>query len=89
MAAIAEYEVSPRGAYCGTLGRFTARGPLDLAVAIRTATAWPRPDGKWLYEWGAGGAIVADSDPDAEYDECLMKAAPMLAAIRAAERDVT
>lgn len=63
-----------RGVYCGAIGVIT-RGMVDLSVAIRTAvlhggTAW----------YGAGGGIVADSDPDAEWDEAMAKAAPFFTA---------
>ena len=34
--------------------------------------------------FGSGGGVVADSDPDAEFDECLVKAMPLLQAVSAA-----
>jgi para-aminobenzoate synthetase component I len=77
--AIAELEVSARGFYTGALG-LIGRGWMDLNVAIRTAHATRAADG-FLYEFGAGGAIVADSDPESEYEECLMKARPIAEAI--------
>lgn len=85
MEAIAHFEASPRGIYTGAVGRFGAKGDLDLNVAIRTLTARPLSGGEYEYEFGAGGAVVADSDPEAEYEECLLKAEPLLAAILTAE----
>lgn len=63
-----------RGVYCGAIGVVT-RGLVDLSVAIRTAIV----DGG-IASYGTGGGIVADSDPDAEYDEALAKAAAFLTA---------
>ena len=69
-AVLAELEQSPRGAYTGAIGVFAPSGAMDLNVAIRTAVIGR--DGHGCY--GVGGGIVADSDPDAEYDEALLKA---------------
>ncbi|MEY3020785.1 MAG: hypothetical protein RLZZ272_1769 [Actinomycetota bacterium] len=73
MRLIDRLEPVPRGWYCGALG-FLAPGAARLSVAIRTATL--HPDG--TVEYGAGGGIVADSDPDAEVAESLDKAAAFL-----------
>jgi para-aminobenzoate synthetase component 1 len=67
-----------RGVYCGAIGAITPRGA-DLSVAIRTAVA----HGGWA-SYGAGGGIVADSDPDAERQEAVDKAKPFLDAIACA-----
>lgn len=75
--AIQEYEQSPRNVYTGTCGWVWPNGNVDLNVAIRTATA-VKETGEWKYELGAGGAIVADSDPAAEYLECLRKVFPLV-----------
>ena len=54
---------------------------MDMAIAIRTIVI----DGKTASVQAAAG-IVADSDPDLEYEETVNKTRAMLAAIRAAER---
>ncbi|MGD0702053.1 MAG: aminodeoxychorismate synthase component I [Trebonia sp.] len=75
---IDELERAPREAYTGAVGYRSPVAGLELNVAIRT---FEFAAGRcWL---GAGGGIVADSDPEAEYAECLIKAAPLLAAIGA------
>ena len=57
-----------RGVYCGAIG-VIAPGLVDLSVAIRTAVLH---DG-WAW-YGTGGGIVADSDPDEEWEEAMTKA---------------
>jgi len=75
---IDELERAPREAYTGAIGYRSPVAGLELNVAIRT---FEFAAGRcWL---GAGGGIVADSDPASEYAECLIKAAPLLAAIGA------
>lgn len=69
MQIIRGLETSPRGVYCGAIGMFAPDGSARFNVAIRTLTV---ADGAG--ELGVGGAIVSDSDPDQEYDECLLKA---------------
>jgi para-aminobenzoate synthetase len=66
-------EGRPRGVYSGALGFFAVNGTADLSVVIRTLVA--SPEGLTI---GAGGAIVAASDPDAELEEMLLKARPLL-----------
>lgn len=72
MEIIAELEPDSRGVYCGSIGYIGRDGDMDCNIAIRTLT-W-REGKAWFH---AGGGIVADSDADAEYQECLDKAAPM------------
>jgi para-aminobenzoate synthetase len=62
-----------RGVYSGALGFLAVNGSADLNVVIRTLTA--SPHGLAI---GAGGAIVAASDPQAELEEMLLKARPLL-----------
>jgi para-aminobenzoate synthetase len=70
-------ETEARGVYSGALGYLGCSGGADLAVVIRTAVL---ADG--LLHLGAGGAIVLDSDPAAEYDEMLLKTAAQMRALR-------
>ncbi|MFN3340899.1 MAG: aminodeoxychorismate synthase component I [Dietzia sp.] len=67
---IAGWEPTSRGLHCGTYG-FAQGRDLELAVAIRTLEV--THDGR--VELGVGGGITIDSDPDAEWDECVHKAA--------------
>jgi para-aminobenzoate synthetase/4-amino-4-deoxychorismate lyase len=67
---IRELEAEPRGVYTGAIGAIAPGGDMSFNVAIRTAVICA--DGEGCY--GVGGGIVADSDPDAEYDEALLKA---------------
>lgn len=67
---IAELEAEGRGVYTGAVGAVNPDGDLAFNVAIRTVVL--AADGAGRY--GVGGGIVADSDPDAEYEEALLKA---------------
>jgi para-aminobenzoate synthetase / 4-amino-4-deoxychorismate lyase len=75
---IDELELTPRESYTGAIGFRSPVAGLELNVAIRTFEF--AAGRSWL---GAGGGIVADSDPAAEYAECLIKATPLLTAIGA------
>jgi para-aminobenzoate synthetase component 1 len=75
---IDELEPTVRGVYTGAIGYFSAHGRVDLNVAIRTITL---ADG--MAHVHVGGAIVADSDPEAEYRETLHKARGMARALGA------
>jgi para-aminobenzoate synthetase component 1 len=76
MEIIAELEATPRGPYTGAFGFFAANGDVELALAIRTAVV---RDG--TVRWGAGGGIVAESDPDRELAECWLKTAALRRAL--------
>ena len=76
MALIDAVEVARRGPYCGTIAWFGFDGAMDSSIVIRTLTITPE-----LVIAQAGGGIVADSDPAAEYEEMLVKIRPLLRAI--------
>jgi para-aminobenzoate synthetase component I len=78
MTIIEQLEPVRRGWYCGAIG-FLSPGAASLSVAIRTATL--TADG--TVRFGAGGGIVADSDPAAEHAESLDKAAAFLRSVAA------
>ena len=81
MEIINELEPTAREAYTGAIGHVSASAGLELNVAIRT---FEFAGGRvWL---GVGGGIVADSTPDGEYAECLVKARPLIEAIGGAAR---
>jgi para-aminobenzoate synthetase component 1 len=76
MEIIDELEPTRRAFYTGALGYLGFDGSMSLSIAIRTILA-DGPD----YFFQAGGGIVADSDPLAEYDETLAKASAMARAL--------
>jgi para-aminobenzoate synthetase component 1 len=69
MEIIAELEPTRRGPYCGSIGYIGFNGDMDSSIVIRTYAI--KND---YITFQAGGAVVADSDPRAEYDESLIKA---------------
>ncbi len=77
MEIIEELEPERRGIYAGAVGYFGANGSMDTAIALRTAVI---ANGTMYVQ--AGGGIVADSDPEAEFQESCNKARAL---IRAAE----
>jgi para-aminobenzoate synthetase component I len=78
MEIIAELEPSQRGIYCGSIGYWSITGALDTSIAIRTAVAI-----RERVCFSAGGGIVADSDPEQEYQETLDKARGLIDALAA------
>ena len=80
MQIISELEGYRRGPYAGAVGYALPGGSFDTCIAIRTLVL---RDGVAYLQ--AGGGIVADSDPDAEHQECLNKLAALEAAIELAE----
>jgi anthranilate synthase component I len=81
MQIISELEPEKRGLYAGAIGYFGYNGNLDTCIVIRTIVMRGK---RVLINAGAG--IVADSDPDTEYQETLNKARAMLKAVDLAEQ---
>ena len=79
MEIIAELEPARRGVYCGSVGYLSFTGALDTSIVIRTYLA---RDGRVYFS--AGGGIVADSEPEAEYAETLDKARALIEALKTA-----
>ena len=77
MEIIHELEPSPRGPYAGAVGYFGFNGNMDFCITIRTMALH---NDRLSFQVGAG--IVADSDPEKEYEETLNKAGAMFQAIR-------
>ncbi|MEQ8572889.1 MAG: anthranilate synthase component I family protein, partial [Fulvivirga sp.] len=71
MELIEKYEVSKRGIYSGSVGYFSPNGDFDFNVVIRSLIY--NSSTKNL-SFQVGGAITYDSDANAEYEECLLKA---------------
>jgi para-aminobenzoate synthetase component 1 len=76
MEIIDEVEASRRGPYCGAIAWIGFDGAMDSSVVIRTLVLTPNTA---LAQ--AGGGIVADSDPAAEWEEMMTKVRPLLAAL--------
>ena len=72
-----ELEGNKRGIYGGAIGYIAFHGDMDTCIAIRIAY---RKGGKVFVRSGAG--IVADSDPEKEYEECVNKASAVASALR-------
>jgi anthranilate synthase component 1 len=79
MQLIDELEPTGRELYGGTVGYFGQHGDMDQAITIRTLVF--RKD---TYSYQAGGGIVADSQPKAEYDELMAKSAVLRRALELA-----
>ncbi len=79
MEIISELEAGPRGPYAGAVGSFGPGNQMDTCIAIRMIQF----EGE-RFTLQAGAGIVADSDPEMEYEEITHKAAQGLAALRAA-----
>ncbi|TMW66040.1 hypothetical protein Poli38472_003805 [Pythium oligandrum] len=78
MQLIRQLERHPRGVYSGALGFLSVDGSCDLNIIIRTAVITESS-----VTLGSGGAIVALSDQDEEYDEMLLKTRALVAAVGA------
>ena len=82
MEIVEELEPVRRGPYCGAIGYLSLDGHVQLSVAIRTMIV---KDG--VVHLPIGGGVVADSDPAGEYEETLVKARAMLAALGVPEQE--
>ena len=80
MQLIAEHEPNKRGPYSGAIGYFSYTGNMDTAISLRTMIL---KDGIAYLQ--AGGGIVADSNPEKEFEETLHKMAPLMRAIEHTE----
>jgi len=81
MQIIDELEKEKRGVYAGAVGYFAANGAMDTCIVLRTAVL---KDGVMYVQ--AGGGVVADSDPEAEFQETVNKAKALMAAADEAVR---
>ncbi|MCG8363110.1 MAG: anthranilate synthase component I [Pseudanabaenales cyanobacterium] len=82
MQIIHELEPCRRGPYSGVYGYYDFEGQLNTAITIRTMVVRNQTNGKHLVSVQAGAGLVADSNPEREYQETLNKARGMLEAIR-------
>ncbi len=81
MEIIGQTEPTARGVYTGSIGYIGIDGNVCLNIAIRTVIV---KDNKAYVQ--TGGGIVADSDPQAEWDETIVKARALLAGINSVQR---
>ncbi|MFJ4879775.1 aminodeoxychorismate synthase component I [Streptomyces sp. NPDC088745] len=77
MQIIDRLEGGPRGVYSGAIGYFSLTGAADFSIVIRTVLL-----GGGTLRYGVGGAVIALSDAEAEYEETLVKSAPLRALLR-------
>lgn len=80
MEVIDELEAARRGPYCGAVAWIGWDGAMDSSITIRTLVITPE-----RVVAQAGGGIVADSEPAAEYEELLVKVRPLLRALGGGE----
>jgi para-aminobenzoate synthetase component I len=84
MQAIEELEDSKRGVYSGAAGYFTPDGDFDLNVVIRS---FIYNASSKIISFHAGSAITYDSDPEQEYQECLLKAKALIQVLHNASKN--
>jgi len=88
MQIIDEFEPTRRGPYAGAVGYVDFAGNMDTCIALRTLVVTPGDTfGRHHAYIQAGAGIVADSQPDREYEETINKAKGLLRAIEIAEAD--
>lgn len=76
MAIIDKLEDGPRGVYSGAIGYFSLTGTADFSIVIRTIVSTEHE-----VTFGVGGAIVALSDPEEEFEETMVKSVSMRRAL--------
>lgn len=81
MAIIDKLEDGPRGVYSGAIGYFSLTGTADFSIVIRTIVSTDHET-----TFGVGGAIVAMSDPEEEFEETMVKAVSMRRALASAQK---
>ena len=81
MEIIDELEPTKRGIYAGCIGYFASNGTMDTCIALRTGVV---KDGTLYVQAGVG--VVADSDPEAEFQESIDKSQALIRAAEAAHR---
>ncbi len=81
MQIIDELEPDKRGPYAGSVGYFGFSGNMDFCITIRTFVM--NRDNLWIQ---AGAGIVADSDPDKEFEETVNKSLALRRAVELAEK---
>ncbi|MGG7568655.1 anthranilate synthase component I [Rhodovulum sp. DZ06] len=81
MEIIDELESEKRGVYAGGVGYISSADEMDMCIALRTAVV---KDGKMYVQ--AGGGVVYDSDPEAEYQETVNKSRALMRAAQEAGR---
>ncbi|MDP2105642.1 MAG: anthranilate synthase component I family protein, partial [Desulfobulbaceae bacterium] len=81
MEIIEELEPERRGPYAGAVGYFGFSGNMDICITIRTIVM--HGDDLWVQ---SGAGIVADSDPETEFEETINKAMALRRAVELAER---
>lgn len=74
MQLLEQFESTSRGLYSGSIGYFSPDGNFDFNVVIR---GFSYESQKHYLNWMTGGAITSLSDPEKEYEECLLKASGM------------
>ena len=92
MQIIDELEPTRRGPYGGAVGYVDFAGNMDTCIALRTMVVLPaegggRPGPPWRVHLQAGGGI--DSEPDAEHQETVNKAAALAKSVALAEQAFT
>jgi anthranilate synthase component 1 len=81
MEVIDELEVEKRGVYGGGVGYFSCNGDMDICIALRTAVT--KQDKLYIQ---AGGGVVYDSDPEAEFQETVNKSKALQSAAKIAHQ---